>query len=474
VAQLRGQSARQEEALASLTSQLQVLQRHVFGKRSEKMPTPAEEIGSRVDAATALSNRRERAAKKAELPTIEVRHEVPTEKRVCPKCGRRDLKPLGAGKKTVLYEFIPARLERHVHVQETLACPCGEGIVTADGPPKVVDKGHYGPSFVAHVVTAKCADSIPLYRLSKSLGRAGIPVNRSTLIDLFHRAAELCAPIVARLLVRIAEHDVVQADETTLRVQEKVKTRTAWLWTFLAVGDEPLIAYRFSSNRSGETPEEVLGDTAGALVVDGFTGYNPVTKPQGRQRGGCWAHVRRKFFDAKSSAPDESRAAMELILELFRIEQEARQRGIAGTPSHLALRAQESRPTLDAIKAWLDEQAPKHPPKSPIAGAIGYALGQWKELTLFLTDARIPIHNNASEAALRVAALGRKNYLFVGHDEAGRNLAGLYSLVATCDANGVNPQAYLADVLLRVQTHPASRIDELLPNEWKKRQLDSS
>ena len=255
VAQLGSEVTRLEAQHGALTSQLQILQRHVFGKRSEKMPTPAEEIGARADPATTLLRRRERAAMRAALPTIEVRHDVPAEKRVCPKCGRRDMKPLGAGKKTVLYEFIPARLERHVHVQKTLACPCGEGIVTADGPPKMIDKGRYGPSFVAHLVIAKCADSIPLYRLSKSLGRAGIPIHRTTMIDLFHRAAELCAPIVARLLVLIAERDLVQADETKLRVQEKVKTRTAWLWTFLAGGNVPLIAYRFSASRSGETPE---------------------------------------------------------------------------------------------------------------------------------------------------------------------------------------------------------------------------
>jgi transposase len=139
---------------------------------------------------------------------------------------------------------------------------------------------------------------------------------------------------------------------------------------------------------------------------------------------------------------------------------------VLGTPEHLEMRQTKSRDVMEAFKAWLEAEQPRHLPKSPMGEAIGYALGQWKELTLFLTDPHLPIDNNASERALRVCALGRKNFLFVGNDQPGENLAGLYSLIATCEANGVNPVDYLADVLIRVQTHPASRIDELLPQNW--------
>ena len=158
---------------------------------------------------------------------------------------------------------------------------------------------------------------------------------------------------------------------------------------------------------------------------------------------------------------------MDFILEVYQIERAALDADLLGTPEHLEMRQTRSRAVMDEFKAWLDaEQAAAPAEAAPMGEAIGYALGQWDALTLFLTDPHLPIDNNASERALRVAALGRKNFLFVGHDEAGENLAGLYSLIATCEANGVNPVDYLADVLLRVQTHPASRIDELLPHNW--------
>jgi transposase len=157
---------------------------------------------------------------------------------------------------------------------------------------------------------------------------------------------------------------------------------------------------------------------------------------------------------------------MDFILEVYKVERAALDNDLLGTPEHLEMRQSRSRAVMDEFKAWLEAEQPRHPPRGPMGEAIGYALGQWDALALFLTDQHLPVDNNASERALRVAALGRKNFLFVGSDEAGENLASLYSLIATCEANGVNPVEYLADVLLRVQTHRSSRIDELLPHNW--------
>jgi transposase len=210
----------------------------------------------------------------------------------------------------------------------------------------------------------------------------------------------------------------------------------------------------------------VLADTIGKLLVDGYSGYNKVTVPGGRERAGCLARLRRKFFDAQSAAPDAAKRAMDFILEVYKVERAALDNDRLGTADHLEMRQSRSRTVMDEFRAWLGAEQPRHPPRGPMGEAIGYAIGQWDALTLFLTDPHLPVDNNASERALRVAALGRKNFLFVGSDEAGENLAGLYSLIATCEANGVNPVEYLADVLLRVQTHPASCIDELLPHNW--------
>jgi transposase len=483
--ELKAEVGRIGGELDALKGQLAALQRHVFGKKAERLPPVTTEL--RVDAASpeakaqrdeaALKKRRERAARKAQgAPTREVHHAVPDAQRHCPSCGSEGLKALGQGRTTVVYEYVPARFERQVHVQEVLACACGKGVVTAPPPPKVVDKGEYGPGLLAHVVVSKCADAMPLHRLAQRIERGGVPMSRSTLTDLFHLSASLLAPLSLHLLQRIAASEVVWADETPLRVLDVKKTRLGYLWTFLTQNErgEWLIGYRFSMGRASSTPKQVLGGTRGALVVDAYTGYNAVTLPEGRTRVGCWAHVRRRFFDALATAP-EARQAMDFILELYRVEAQAREAGLVRTAAHRELRQLRSAPVLLQLRAWLEAQAPRHPPKGPLGQAISYALKQWEALSRFVSDERLPLDNNRSEAALRKAALGRKNFLFVGHEAAGENLAGLYALVATCEANGVNPEEYLADVLLRVQTHPNSRIDELLPHEWQRlRAADSS
>jgi transposase len=460
---------KQLEEVAALKARFEKLQRQVFGRRSEKMPPVANALGnSEPDRTSALEKRREHAQKKQQIVAREIEHKVRDEEKTCPNCGGHEFTALGEGKTTTLYELIPPRIERQVHIQEKLRCRCGEGILTADGPTRVYDKARFGPAFMAQVVVSKCADSIPLYRQAKAYRRAGVPIDDSTLGDLFHRTAEMLMPLSNRLLQLVAEKEIVQADETTQRVQDKKKTRTAWLWSFIARDEtqKEMIAYVFSKSRSGETPLRVLADTAGKLLVDGYSGYNKVTVPGGRERAGCLAHLRRKFFDALSNAPDAAKTAMDFILEVYRVERAALDAGVLGTPDHLAMRQSRSRGVMDEFHKWLIAEKPNHLPRGPVGEAIHYALSQWDALTLFLSDARLPVDNNASERALRVAALGRKNFLFVGHDEAGENLAGLYSLISTCEANGMNPAAYLADVLIRVQSHPASRIDELLPHNW--------
>jgi transposase len=456
-----------EEELIALRGEVEELKRIVYGRRSERMPTVSEELrrhkGARRDPEQAMRRRQEHLAAKKDLPERIFKHDVPPGQRYCPHCKSTDLIPLGDGRESTVYEYVPAKFERHVHLRETLACKCGQYVVTAEVVPKVVDKGQYGPGFVAHLVTSKCGDSIPFYRMEKQYKRIGVPIARSTMVDLFHAAAGSLRPLYDRLLYIIAHELLVQADETTMRVQDKGKTHKSYLWTFLSGN---LIAYKYSATRSGETPSQVLGATEGTLVVDAYTGYNPVCDTEARTRAGCWSHVRRKYFDALSTSP-QAQQMLDLILELFMVEREACDGGFAGTERHLEMRRTRSQATIDAIHKWIETEEPKHLPKGPLGKAIAYTKNNWESLTRFLDEAKTPIHNNASESALRVAALGRKNYLFVGHDEAGQNTAILYSLVSTCEALGVNPLEYLADVLIRIQDYPQSRIDELLPQNWK-------
>lgn len=455
--------------LALLHAKFEKLKRQMLGPMSEKMPGIERELrpGKLVDLQSAQRTRRERRQAKAGLAQVKTVHRVPETERKCPKCGREDLKPLGGGKESVVYEYVPAQIIAHHHVRETLSCRCGEYVTTAQVPLKWVEKSQYAPSLIAHLIVAKCADSIPLYRLEKDFQRLGLPIRRSTMTDLFHRAAQLLAPPVARLLGRIRAAEIVRADETSKKVMAQGHCRTGFIWTFRARVPEPLIAYVFAPTRSGETPRRILGGSQGTLVVDGYTGYNTVINVDGRERAGCHAHLRRYFFEALPTATTEARRALDFILELYRVEHLAREAGIVGTAEHLELRRTKSAALRDAFKSWINRMRRRTPPKSPLGEALRYATNQWQYLGRFLDDARIPLDNNESEAALRRVALGRKNFLFVGNDAAGENLAGLYSLVATCEANNVNPLEYFPDVLERINTHPASRIDELLPHRWR-------
>lgn len=459
---LRAREARE----ADLVAQNDALKRKLMGKKSEKMPRPKDAMrradGTSADPKKRVDRRRANVAARAELPTEIETHAVLSADRVCASCGTdAKMKRLGEGRTTTEYDYVPGYFRRRVHVQEVLACTCGAHVATAPAPSRVYDRCQYAPGFMAHLIVAKCADSIPIFRLEKAYARAGIPISRSSMNELFHRSADLLRPIYDRLLESMRDAFVVHADETPLLMQKFAKK--GYVWTFRANGRT---AYVFSAGRGGETPRKILGGTRGVLVVDAYTGYNAVLSVDGRKRAACLAHVRRKFFEALSTAPEFAQAALDHVLALYRVEQVAKDHDIVGTDDHLALRREFGMPAMIRFLRFLRSHRDDYPPKSPFGRAVRHALRNRRALSLYLRDARIPIDNNPSERALRVVALGRKNFLFVGDVDSGSNLAVLYSLVASCEEAGVNPLAYLADVLLRVQTHPASRVDDLLPDRW--------
>ncbi len=452
-----------------LQHEIAQLRKQQYGPRTEKTKMPRVPPAATSTPEQRLEKRRANAKDNAPIQTVRTEHKVPAEQRVCPKCGNAHLKANGNGRTTTVFEFVPARFVRHEHVQEVLRCKCGDYVVTAPGTPKVIEKGRYGASFLAHLAVAKCGDHLPLYRLEKDFARQGFPLARSTMNELLHRAAEITAPIARRLLDKIRVRDVVLADETRLRMQDggEGKPKTGFVWTFVGPDDqgEQDVAFVFADSRSGETPRRVLGGTHGYLLADAYSGYNAIEDVSSRKRAACHAHLRRYFHEALTTAP-VAQEAIDLILGLYRVEHDAQKRHIVGTARHLKLRRARSAPIRHQLQVWLAEQEPRHPPKSPISTAIRYAQNHWVELGRFLEDPRVPLDNNASERSLRRVALGRKNYLFVGDAAAGENIAGLYTLLATCEARSINPFAFLADVITRVQDHPAQRLDDLLPGAW--------
>lgn len=466
-ADLREENRVLKEQVRVLTERVDVLEREnadlkrrVTGRTTERTGRRKAESPRKKNDEEAQRKRRERREERqSTLPVQDVPHPVdPAVKACCPSCGAGPMSPLSP-ECSDEFEWVPGRLVRRRHVREHVVCgTCGR-FEKGPAPVRVVDRGLYGPGFTARVVVLKLLDCIPLYRQAKALRREGLHVARATLVDLFHLAASVAAALYLRMLARVPESRVVFADETSLKMQRVEKL--GYVWVFAT---ELAVVYVFSPSRSGDTPVRVLGDSKGVLGVDGYTGYNEVTVPERRTRAGCNGHARRKFANIDD---DDARRILERYEAIWAVEHEAARLGIRGTPEHLALRRQRAGPAMQAIRDWCDQHVDDHTPKSAMGAAIRYIRNQYAFLTRFLDDVDIAPDNNLSERLLRIIALGRKNYLFVGHEQAGENSAMLASLLATCVLHDVNPQEYLADVLIRIQTHPATQIDDLLPDRWK-------
>ena len=306
LAQIKKERAEQAEVMTAMKAELDALKRMVYGRKSEKMPPIAKELRrvgkvKKRDPDKAATRRKKNKDKRKELETVEVLHSVDREGPCCPACGKgRDgFRDLGEGRRSVIFEYVPATFRREEHVRQVLACPCGEHITVADGPVRIGEGGgNYGHGFVSQIMVSRTADSIPFYRMEKQFKRMGIPIARATMVGLFHRHAKELGALANRVLEYIRTQPVVLADETPMKMQVKFETGKpgkGYFWVFIA---DNKIAYRFSPSRSGQTPKKVLGGTEGILVVDAYSGYNQVTGPEGRARAGCMAHARRKFFDA--------------------------------------------------------------------------------------------------------------------------------------------------------------------------------
>jgi hypothetical protein len=262
----------------------------------------------------------------------------------------------------------------------------------------------------------------------------------------------------------------VQTDDTPVPVldPELSRTRTGRIWTYLGDAQHPYTIYDYTANRSREGPDEFLKPFRGFLQADAYSGYDAIY--QDPERGvvevACWAHARRKFFEAQSSDLMRSTVMLAYIRLLYDVEREARDGKLDGA-GRRALRQSKSRPILDDIHAYLETERPKVLPKSPEGQAMAYTLSNWKALERYAEDGDLEIDNNGAERSLRGVAVGRKNWMFFGSDNGGRTAAVLTSLIATCKRLGIDPFAYLRDIFARVAAHPKNRLEELLPDRWK-------
>ena len=336
----------------------------------------------------------------------------------------------------------------------------------ADLPALPIEKGRPGTGLLSHILVSKYADHLPLHRQEGIFKRHGLDIRRSTMCDWVGQSADLLRPLVKEMKRQILLSTKIHTDDTPVPVRNgpRKQIRKGYLWVYIDVKNN--VVFDYTPTRARDGPVAFLGDYAGYLQADAYAGYDAVFEKGWATEVGCWSHARRKFYDAKETDPARGHEMLVLIGRLYEIERQAKDEKRNATETK-ALRQEYSRPILDRIRQRMETFSMEVLPKSQMGQAIGYARGQWQALTRYLEDGILEIDNNLSERTLRMVVLGRKNWLFAGHDNGAQRAAIIYSLIASCKLCHIDPFAYLQDVLERVSIHPASRIEELTPPHWR-------
>lgn len=510
-----------DRKIDDLQHQVQALLRRYYGRSSEKLDPdqrllfedlidkaiPEIPAGDDADAPALLKRQGKGHGRRrlpSSLPREKVIHDLPEEEKPCPCCGK--LRHI-IGKEThEQLDYIPAKVKVIEHIRLTYGCPqCennaspdGPQIVTANKPLQPIEKGLAAPGLLSYVIVSKYADHLPMHRLERILQRHGIEIARSTMCDWAAQCAGLLRPLYGLMVDEVRSSKVIHTDDTPVKVQDRgrTQTRTGRFWVYLGDPDHPYTAFAYTPSRSRDGPMAFLRDWGKDeqvyLQADAFGGYDGIYAGEAGGRVtevACWAHTRRKFYDAQNSAPATGAQALAYIRLLYDVETQAKKeakqaakRAPANEASdrhghellaehRLRLRQEQALPRLAQFRAWLESQQAERGgpllPKSPMGQAIQYALNQWDALCVYTTDGRLAIDNNASENALRRVAVGRKNWLFAGSDNGGRTAATLFSVIATCERHRVEPLTYLRDVLTRIAPMPINELPGLLPDRWQ-------
>lgn len=403
------------------------------------------------------------------LPRRRVVQELPAAERICPCC-REVMEPIREEVSEQL-DYRRASLEVVENVRLVYGCAkkCDEKLVIAPKGDQPIDKGLPGPGLLAHIVGSKYGDHLPLYRLEKALARNGVVIGRSTLCGWMAAAADLADVMVLYLKAQVLQSFCVATDETGILVLDRANGRTfkGRIWVFCGDRDHPWLVYDYTPTRQRDGPEAFLGDYEGNLQADAYTGYDGIYAARRIREIGCWMHGRRYWYEASLSDPAIPMQAIAMIRVLYDVERSARE--LSPADRH-ARRQERAVPVLNRMQAWLAEVAPKVVPKSPTGDALRYTRNQWEALCRYTEDGRLEIDNGRSERALKLIAIGRRNWLFAGSPEGGRRAANLFSLTGSCMLNDIDPEAYLQDLFRELPGLPESQLHEWTPLAWSARQ----
>jgi len=467
-----------------LQGQLLYLKRQMFGKKSEKLNPHQllmfqdlyDEIQSKLQTQQPKSSKRKRANANhkgrkplpEDLPRDTVEIEPSDEEKICPDC-HQPKQRIGE-EVTEKLDYIPASIRVQRIVRPKYACKhCENNVSIAELPPMVIDKGIPTEGLLAHVITSKYADHLPLKRLEGILKRHGVDITVSTMCDWVACCSDLLAPLRDRLREKILQSPKVHSDATVVPVKSKKRkgsTYNGYLWAYIDTTNDVYFVFTPSQSRDG--PNAFFQGYSGYVQVDAHSSFEDLFRDgSGMTEVGCHSHARRKFDQAMDHDPVRSCQALLIWKDLYRIEKQAKNAGL-GPDALLQVRQEQAVPLLEQLHEYLTTWQPQALPKSPIGKAVTYSVNQWAALNRYTQDPILSIDNNLAERTLRMLALGRKNWLFAGSERGAHRAAVIYSLVASCKLCGHDPYAYFRDVLSRISTHPAHRIDELLPSHWVK------
>src|ERR1700726_3576533 len=502
----RAKAADDQALIAHQQLRIEKLTRELYGPRSERRSRILDQAELQFDELESSATEDEIAAEMAVAKTTTVAaftrkrparkpfpEHLPRERVIVPGptaclcCGSTRLRKLSEDITETL-EVIPRQWKVIQHVREKFTCRDCEKISQAPAPFHVIARGWAGPSLLAMILFEKFGQHQPLNRQAERYAREGVLISLSTMADAVGSGCTALEPVLRRVEAHVMAAERLHGDDTTVPVLCKGKTDTGRCWVYVRddrpFGGQgpPAAMFYYSRDRKGEHPQRHLTGYAGLFQADAFDGYRPLYLPE-RSPGpiveaGCWAHARRPFFamaDIEENARRRATGRNGIALSPIAIEVVRRidalfevERSINGKSAEerRTVRRERSKPLVEELQVYMREQRAKLSRGHDLAKAIDYILKRWAAFTLFLDDGRACLSNNAAERALRGIALGRKSWMFCGSDRGGQRAAAMYSLIVTAKMNGVDPQAWLADTLARIATHPAHRLDELLPWNW--------